>query len=192
LQRALRGDGVLFAGLTYSCGALREAFLHAPERKVEIRADLRDLGWIAVKVGATWHPATANQSGFDGVSYDELQEATRTLRMKHRRDAELDAPTVRRAIKRISEINRRAFALRELTPFHVTDLDVERNQSALHFPLRSDAERLGHARPSSDPLSDGIQIVPRADRSSAPTTDDHDQQPPARERRNRWRFDDEQ
>ena len=56
---------------------------------------------------------------------------------------------VRRAIERISEINRRAFALRELTPFHVTDLDVERNQSALHFPLRSDAERLGHARPSS-------------------------------------------
>ncbi|WP_418024721.1 Mu transposase C-terminal domain-containing protein [Paracoccus sp. TD-10] len=192
LQRKLRGDGVLFAGLTYSCEALREAFLHAPERNVEIRADLRDMGWIAVKVGATWHPAMANQSGFDGVSYDELQEVTRTLRIKHQRDAELDAPMVRRAIERISEINRRAFALRELTPFHVTDLDVERNQSALHFPLRSDAERLGHARPSSDPLSDGIQIVPHAGGPSENPTDHHDQKPPARERRNRWRFDDEQ
>lgn len=192
LQRTLRGDGVLFAGLTYSCEALREAFLHAPERNVEIRADLRDMGWIAVKVGATWHPAMANQSGFDDVSYDELQEATRALRLKHRRNAELDAPLVRRAIERISEINRSAFALRELTPFHVTDLDVERNQSALHFPLRSDAERLGHAVPSSDPLSDGIQIVPRAGGPSENPTDHHDQSPPARERRNRWRFDDEQ
>ena len=191
LQRKLRGDGVLFAGLTYSCEALREAFLHAPERNVEIRVDLRDIGWIAVKVGATWHPAMANQSGFDGVSYDELQEATRTLRLKHRQEAQLDAPMVRRAIERISEINRRAFALRELTPFHVTDLDVERNQSALHFPLRSDAERLGHARPSSDPLSDGIQIVPHAGGPSENPTDHHDRKPSARERRNRWRFDDD-
>lgn len=192
LQRKLRGDGVLFAGLTYSCEALREAFLHSPERSVEIRADLRDIGWIAVKVGTTWHPAIANQSGFDGVSYDELQEAIRTLRIKHRQDAELDAPKVRRAIARISEINRRAFALRELTPFHISDRDVERNQAALHYPLRSDAERLGHAKPSADPLADGIQIVPRADGPSRHPTEDHDQQPPARARRNRWRFGDEQ
>lgn len=33
---------------------------------VEIRADLRDMGWIAVKVGATWHPATANQADVGG------------------------------------------------------------------------------------------------------------------------------
>ncbi|WP_236641443.1 hypothetical protein, partial [Paracoccus aeridis] len=175
-----------------SCGALREAFLHAPVRSVEIRTDLRDMGWIAVKVGATWRPAIANQGGFDGVSYDELQEATRTLRIKHRRDAELDAPMVRRAIERISEINRRAFALRELTPFHVTDLDVERNQSALHYPLRSDAERLGHAQRSSDPLADGIHVVPHAGGPSEILPDHQDQSPPARERRNRWRFDDEQ
>ncbi|MDO5703721.1 MAG: hypothetical protein Q4G49_01410 [Paracoccus sp. (in: a-proteobacteria)] len=192
LQRALRGDGVLFTGLTYSCGALREAFLHSPVRSVEIRTDLRDMGWIAVKVGATWHPAMANQGGFDSVSYDELQEATRTLRIKHRRDAELDGSMVRRAIERISEINRRAFALRELTPFHVTDLDVERNQSALHYPLRSDAERLGHARRSSDPLADGIHIVPHAGGPSENLPDHHERSPPARERRNRWRFDDEQ
>ncbi|WP_198143148.1 Mu transposase C-terminal domain-containing protein [Paracoccus sp. 228] len=192
LKRKLRGDGVLLSGLTYSCEALREAFLHSPQRSVEIRADLRDMGWIAVKVGATWHPAIANQTGFDGVSYDLMQEATRTLRSKHRKDAELDAPKVRRAIERISDINRRAFALRELTPFHVTDLDVERHQAALQYPVRSDAERLGHMTPSADPLADGIHITPRM--PMPPDLPKSSSESPAQERtrKNRWRFDDEQ
>lgn len=192
LQCTLRGDGVLFSGLSYSCEALREAFLHSPQRNVEIRADLRDVGWIAVKVGATWHPATSNQDGFDGVSYDLMQEATRTLRLKHHQDAELDSPKVRRAIERISDINRRAFVLRELTPFHVTDLDVERNQAALHYPVRSDAERLGHLPPSADPLADGIQITPRTPVPPDPDTGDHESPAQERTRKNRWRFDDEQ
>ncbi|WP_347139246.1 Mu transposase C-terminal domain-containing protein [Paracoccus sp. SSK6] len=192
LKRTLRGDGVLFSGLSYSCEALREAFLHSPQRSVEIRADLRDIGWIAVKVGATWHPATANQAGFDGVSYDLMQEATRTLRIKHRKDAELNAPAVRRAIERISDINRRAFALRELTPFHVTNLDVERHQAALHYAVRSDAERLGHMTPSADPLNDSIQIMPRVPIPPGTSTDEPTQQPQERTRRNRWKFDDEQ
>ncbi|AUM73082.1 Mu transposase C-terminal domain-containing protein [Paracoccus jeotgali] len=192
LQRKLRGDGVFFSGLTYSCEALREAFLHSPQRSVEVRADLRDMGWIAVKVGAIWHPATANQGGFDGISFDLMQEAVRTLRIKHRKDAELAAPKVRRAIEQISEINRRAFALRELTPFHVTDLDVERHQAALHYPVRSDAERLGHATPSADPLAEGIQITPRA--LMPPDSPRDNPEPPLQERmrKNRWRFDDEQ
>lgn len=192
LRRRLRGDGVFFSGLTYSCEALREAFLHSPERSVEIRADLRDMGWIAVKVGATWHPALANQGGFEGISYDMMQEANRTMRRNHRDDAELDAPMVRRAIERISDINLRAFALRELTPFHVTDLEVERHQAALQYPVRSDAERLGCITPSADPLADGIQITPRTPVPLDGATVDHEPAAQERTRKNRWRFDDEQ
>lgn len=194
LRRKLRGDGVLFAGIAYNCGALREAFLHSPTREVEIRADLKDLGWIAVKVGATWHPAVANQEDFDGVSYDELVEATRALRLTHRKNAELSAPIISRAIKRISETNRQAFLLRELTPFHVSDQDVERNQNALHYSIRSDAERMRQEMRSDDPLKDGIAIAPGSSSSKPPS--DHpsvhprSQQAP-RERRNRWRLDDE-
>ncbi len=44
LKRKLRGDGVRFGGLSYSCNTLRDAFLHSPEREVEIRADLFDMG----------------------------------------------------------------------------------------------------------------------------------------------------
>ena len=192
LRRKLRGDGMLFAGITYNCEALREAFLHSPTREVEIRADLKDLGWVAVKVGATWYPAVANQDGFDGVSYDELVEATRALRLTHRKNAELAAPIISRAIKRISEANRQAFLLRELTPFHVSDQDVERNQNALHYPIRSDAERMGQNTRSNDPLKDGIPVVPKSSSpkrpSDLPSFDKQEQQKP-RERRNRWRFD---
>lgn len=192
LQRTLRGDGVLFSGLSYNCEALREAFLHSPQRNVEIRADLRDIGWIAVKIGATWHPALANQSGFDGVSYDLMQEATRTLRIKNRREAELDAPKVRRGIERISDTTRQAFELQELTPFHTKDVDVERNQAALHYPVRSDAERLGHRAASADPLADGMQITPSTPMPPDIPKDEPEQQVQGRVRRNRWRFDDDQ
>ncbi|WP_082714984.1 DDE-type integrase/transposase/recombinase [Falsirhodobacter sp. alg1] len=192
MQRKLRGDGVLFTGLSYSCEALQEAFLHSSQRDVEIRADLQDVGWIAVKVGATWHPATANQSGFEGVTYYELQEATRMLRIKNRQDAAVDAPKIRTAIGRISETNRHAFALREFTPFHATDLDVERNEAALYFPLRSDGDRFGHTKPSADPLRDGIEITFRGDIPLPKSVDDDHQYPQPRERKNRWRFDDEQ
>ncbi|WP_374801725.1 hypothetical protein [Paracoccus zhouxuedongae] len=192
MRRKLRGDGVLFAGLSYSCEALREAFLHSPHRTVEIRADLQDIGWIAVKVGARWHPAIANQSGFEGVSYDQLVEATRTQHKTKRQNEELNAPVLHRGIARISETVLQAFLRRELTPFHVTDQDIERNQRALHYPIRSDADRMGQAVGSADPLTHGIVISPQP--SMTPELTDNTRNPKVlapRERRNRWRFDDE-
>ncbi|MEK0164623.1 Mu transposase C-terminal domain-containing protein [Phaeobacter sp. A36a-5a] len=193
LIRKLRGDGVMFAGLTYSCEVLREAFLHSPTREVEIRADLHDIGWIAVRVGATWYPAMANQPGFDGITFEQLREGIRSVRHKHKRGVELDAPKVQRAIEKISEANRRAFALRELTPFHVTDEEVERSQAALHYPIRSDEMRLGQITPSTNLLDDAISITPRNGQSEAEAPVSKPSDPPEqRERRKRWRFDDEE
>ncbi len=160
LTRRLRGDGALFAGLSYSCDALREAFLHSPERDVEIRTDLFDLGWIAVKIGSAWHSAPCNHRGFDGVRYTDWQEACRELRLKYRRAATLSEDLVQRAIARITETNRTAALRMQLTPFHVTDEDVTRNEKTLHFSLTSSAERLAGQRPGSDPLADGIEILP--------------------------------
>lgn len=194
LTRKLRGDGVLFAGLSYSCDALREAFLHSPERDVEIRADLFDLGWIAVKVGGAWHNANCNHRGFEGVSYTDWQEVSRALRIQHRRAASLSDSVVMRAISRISETNRAASLRMQLTPFHVTDAEIARNEKALHFSLTSSAGRLAGRSRTGDPLDDGIDILapepvaadhisPRHAAQSAPA----DKAP----RRTAWRFDDE-
>lgn len=191
LQRKLRGDGVRFSGLSYSCEALREAYLHSPVRNIEIRADLNDIGWIAVRVGATWYPAMANEPGFDGVSYDQLREGMRATRHQHKRDAMLDAPKVQRAIERISEMNRQAFALRELTPFHMTDLDVARSEASLHYAIRSDAQRLGHIQLSSDPLAHGICISPRNTHSDEKLEETKADPTLPPQRKTAWRIDDD-
>ncbi|PTW47818.1 Mu transposase C-terminal domain-containing protein [Rhodovulum kholense] len=193
LTRKLNDEGVLFSGLSYSCETLREAYLHSPTREVEIRVDLQDIGWIAVKVGATWYPALANQPGFAGVSFEELREGIRAVRHAHARAAKLDAPTVQRAIERISEANRRAFALRALTPYHTADVEVARADAGLHHPLRSDAQRLGYVPPSNDLLNDAITITPPTDTSRGPDSDDSGPGSDRRTRRKtrrRWGFND--
>lgn len=189
LSRKLRGDGVLFAGLSYSCDALQEAYLHSPIREVEIRADLSDIGWIAVKVGSDWHPAIANQSSFEGISYEQLIEARRSLRLRNKRNAELDAPVVRRAIERISEANQRTFTLRELTPFHVTTEEVERHEAALHYAMQSDADRLDQTKLSDDPLASGIEIKPATETETLSVSQSNsDPEMIKPKRRNRWTF----
>ncbi|RRH67579.1 Mu transposase C-terminal domain-containing protein, partial [Falsigemmobacter faecalis] len=191
LQRKLRGDGVMFSGLTYSCDALREAFLHSPKREVEIRVDLQNMSWIAVKVGASWYPAIANQSGFENVTYAELTEATRFLRLRHGKTAELNAETIQRAISKIEEINRNALRLRGLTPFHVNDAEVERNQAALHFPIRADAERLSLTPKTKDPLKDGIFITRKLS-SPTPQPESRPATPKDVSRTPRWRGKDDE
>lgn len=195
MSRKIRGDGVLFAGLSYSCPALREMFLHAPERDVEIRADLFDLGWIAVKVGAGWHAAICNHQGFDGVRYTDWQEACRALRIKHQRAASLSEEVVHRAIARISDTNRAAALRMQLTPFHVTDAEVARNEKALHYSLTSSVGHVGDGLRTGDPLTDGIDIIPidlpapdgtTAEQLPAPRPSDQPASP-----RKSWTFDDE-
>lgn len=193
MTRRLRGDGVLFAGLSYRCDALREAFLHSPERDVEIRADLFDLGWIAVKVGKAWHAATCNHLGFDGMRYTDWQEATRALRIQHRRAAALSENLVQRAVALISETNRAAALRMQLTPFHVTDAEVARNERALHFSLTSSGIKLADGGHSGDPLTDGIEILPPedAEKSQFETREETLPANPDVRRGKTWRFDDE-
>lgn len=194
MTRRLRGDGVLFAGLSYSCDALREAFLHSPERDVEIRADLFDLGWIAVKVGTAWHAATCNHRGFDGMRYTDWLEACRALRIQHRRAAALSEELVHRAVARISETNRAAALRMQLTPFHVTEAQIARNEKALHFSLTSSVTQLLGAGQTGDPLEDGFDILPP---ETSPSNPAHPgAQPPAAPpvsapKSKTWRFDDE-
>lgn len=194
MTRRLRGDGVLFSGLSYSCDALREAFLHSPERDVEIRADLFDLGWIAVKVGTAWHAATCSHRGFDGMRYTDWQEACRALRIQHRRAAALSEELVHRAVARISETNRAAALRMQLTPFHVTEAEIARNEKALHFSLTSSVTQLPGAGQTGDPLEDGFDILPPEAPPSNPAQPGA--QPPAASpdsapKSKTWRFDDE-
>lgn len=184
LTRVLQGDGVVVAGITYSCEALRDAFLHSSVRTCEVRIDLHDLGWVAVKVGSVWHSALSNTAGFDGVTYAQLKAATLDLRARYGREAEISAPIVRAALAGIDDINRAAMRRASITPMDITDEELARNEEALHFTVRSDAERLGRIVHSADPLTDGIEI--RFGAATQPTSPAETPAP-----RKAWRFDDE-
>lgn len=193
MKRKLRGDGVRFANLSYSCDALREAFLHSPEREMEICADLFDLGWIAVKVSGAWHSVLCNHSNFEGISYSDWQEACRSLRIKHRKAASLSEEIIHRALVRISETNRAAALRMQLTPFHVTDAEITRNEESLHFSLTSSAEKLGGQHSGCDPLAEGIDIL-ATDRGPVPVIAPQvppSPHPQALPRTATWSFDDE-
>ena len=190
LKRKLRGDGVRFGGLSYSCDALRDAFLHSPEREVEIRADLFDMGWIAVRVGDVWYPAVCNVQGFAGVPYADWKEASRALRLKHKKAATFSEELVRRAIARISQANRAAMLRMQLTPFHITDAEIERNEKALHFSLSSPTDCRPLDDLSHDPLADGIDITP-FDAAGDGTDHVEDLSGKNTSRDQKWSFDDE-
>lgn len=161
-NRAIRGNGVTFAGIGYSCDALKEAFLHSPNRTTDISVDLRDLGWILVKIGDRWHPARSNVAGMAGVSFDQLKEANRALSNKYRIQAELPVPIIRKALSDISDINRNAMRRMELTPFHATDEEIGRIEGTFHFSLRTQTEIDNPDGHGLDPLSEGILITPPA------------------------------
>lgn len=166
--RTIKGNGVTFADIGYSCDALKEAFIHSPNRTAEICVDLRDLGWIMVKVGDGWHPARSNVPGMDGVSHDQLKEAKRSLSYKYSAQAELTVPIIRKALSDISDVNRAAMRRMELTPFHTTDEEIERNEGTFRFSLRTQTEIDDPDGHGLDPLSEGILISPpRRDEHSA-------------------------
>lgn len=186
-KRRLRGDGVLFAGLSYSSDALREVFLHAPERQVEIRVDLFDLGWIAVRINNDWQAAVCNHAGFNGVRYSDWQQATRNLREKHRNEASLSEDIVSRAVARIKQIDREASLRMQLTPFRVSEAELLRNEQALHFSITPSQGSRSTKELPSEATKIGITIIPMDEPSNPDLVDAQ----PIDLQTKPWRFDDE-
>lgn len=106
-RRKVSGRGVELFGINYACPALQDFFLHSHDQEVEIRVSLEDLGWVLVHVDGKWHPAHALQKCFEGVCYDDWQDAARELRLKYKADAQLHEHVVAAAIVKIIEINSR-------------------------------------------------------------------------------------
>lgn len=117
----MSGRGVRVFGIDYTCKALRQFHLHSHDTHLDLRIELRDLGWVMVRIGDEWFPAMALQKCFDGVSYDEWQAAARELRLKYRDQAMLQENVVADALAKIASINaaeQKTFAtlLRNVTP----------------------------------------------------------------------------
>jgi len=69
-ERTLNKYGLTWQSIHYSSPQLRDAYLHSPIRKVNIRVDLEDLGWISVEMNGKVFPARANWDRRHSISCD--------------------------------------------------------------------------------------------------------------------------
>ncbi|MCF2872892.1 Mu transposase C-terminal domain-containing protein [Octadecabacter sp. G9-8] len=196
LNRKVTGRGVRVFGIDYTCQALRQFHPHSHETHVDLRIDLRDLGWIMVRIGDEWFHAMALQNCFAGVSYDEWQAAAKELRLKYRDEARLQEKIVAEALAKIASINaaeQKTFAtlLRNVTP-----AGLARGEEDLFLGLSIDPEDPENFDlPPDDDLFGHVIPVPKRDDGGGsatvaiePTTDSDadDEDAPLN-----WSFDDE-
>lgn len=162
LNRKVSGRGVRVFGIDYTCQALRHFHLHSHETHVDLRIDLRDLGWLMVRVRDEWFPAMALQQCFDGVSYDQWQAAAQDLRLKYRDQAVLQEHVVKEALTKISAINaaeQKTFAtlLRNVTP-----AGLARGEEDLYLGLSIDPDDPeGFDLPPDDDLFGHVVPLPK-------------------------------
>ncbi len=195
-NRKVSGRGVRVFGVDYTCAALRHFHLHSHETHVDLRVDLNDIGWIMVRIGEEWFPATALQMCFDGVSYDEWEAAARQLRLKYREEAALHESTVVEALEKISRVNATAEATIGVALRSVTPAGLRRGEEDLfvglsiapddpeEFDLPPDEDLLGYVIPLVDKGGDGAAAIPEAIDAQEPAAeDDHESLT--------WKFDDE-
>jgi len=195
--RKLNPNGITLNSINYSCDAIREATKHNPNRKVTVLMDPEDLGWVSVKIGRKTYAARANDDLYDGMSYAEWVETRREVRKKYRNEAVVTSEIVREAYARIRELPSREQMLRiELTPFHVTDAEYERQERALGITVRKDpylapdGDLEAMVRPPSlpaDPLEGGVEIQPNNDQLKSPDASE----PSTPNSQKRWSIDDE-
>ncbi|MEP1611249.1 MAG: Mu transposase C-terminal domain-containing protein [Roseobacter sp.] len=195
-NRKVSGRGVRAFGIDYTCAALRHFHLHSHETHVDLRVDFNDIGWIMVRVGEEWFPATALQKCFDGVSYDEWEAAARHLRLKFREEAALHESVVAEALQKIMDLNATAektfgVALRAVTPAGLRrgeedlflGLSIDPNDPE-GFDLPPDEDLFGHVVPLLDKDGGGGAALPESvEVEESEAEDDH---APLT-----WRFDDE-
>ena len=161
---------------------------------MQIKVDLRDLGWVMVQVGEKWFPAHALQNCFDGVSFMDWEAAARQLRQRYKAEASVHEETVARALCKIREINdaeqkRVGVFLDEVTP---AGLERGKEDLFLGLTIKPD-DPSGFDFPPEDDLFGHVVPKPKSDGGAGGAVFDADPQ----ENGNIvadpevWRFDDD-
>lgn len=141
VARVIGPRGVRFLGLHYQSSELQAHYRHVGDKvRIKVRVDRFDLGRVAVKIGGEWLEAVCTRPGFDGVPIATWMEAAAELRRRYRTEAELTAPVVAEAMRRIAAINGDAQVLAQIGPTTVTAEQVEaaERKTMLGFHLPDD------------------------------------------------------
>jgi putative transposase len=175
LNRKIDRHGIRAHGIHYLSPEIEEAYLRGLRSKVDVRVDPYDLTFVTVFLDGEWYPAHAVSDSVWGLSFAEWTEICRSLRLKHKQEAQITEAAVRRARKAIRRINADAMALRRLKPLILTTKDLERAERELFMSLTIKPSR--HVPPVKD-APEGLGLLgdvigqPQPDGGDPPETPD--------------------
>ncbi len=194
LERTISGRGVRVFGADFSCEALRQAYKHNHQRKLRLRFDQMDLGWIAVEVNGIWHPAYDLSGALSGVSFYQWSAFAKTVMAANREQAAMTAGIYHDGLRRLELLSVEAANAAQLGRMTLSAEELDRAERTLglglHF-LPSDAS--AQAAAPSNWLEGGVEVG--APDAGDPENPSPPEAPPAGEppmQGKGWRFDDEE
>jgi putative transposase len=101
LERRIGNAGIRVLGLRYQSLELQHLRREFFRRKVLVRINPADLGYISVRTKSAWITVPCQRSGFDGVNVTHWLETEQLLRRSNASMAKLDEPIVFQALRDI-------------------------------------------------------------------------------------------
>lgn len=159
-DRQLGPRGIRVNGIDYQSTEIQEFRRQAGTRKLTVRFNPQDLGWISTLINGRWVtiPATKSET-YRGVSLDEWRQATLDLKRKYTEETRLSAAIVRNAIRAIRQIAKDAPRRVGIESTRPTPEEIDRAENKLHlgFEIVDDESDTGDGTPG-DLLSGGISV----------------------------------
>lgn len=135
LERSISGRGVRVFGADFTCDELRDAYKHRHQRKVRLRFDQMDLGWIAVEIGGTWYPAHDLSGALSGVSFYQWSAFARTVMEHNRERAEVSAEILHDGLRRLDQLSTDAANAAQLGRMKYSPEEIDRAEEKLGLGL---------------------------------------------------------
>ncbi|MFB9221639.1 Mu transposase C-terminal domain-containing protein [Paracoccus cavernae] len=194
LERTISGRGVRVFGADFTCDELRDAYKHRHQRKVRLRFDQMDLGWIAVEIDGTWYPAHDLSGALAGISFYQWSAFAQTVMEHNRERAAVSAEILHDGLRRLDQLSTDAANAAQLGRMKYSAEEIDRAEEKLGLGLHLLPAVSTDQQPSGSGWLQGGFEVGSADADSAdapPALKDPpaDGPPPSRKG---WRFEDDE
>lgn len=194
LERTISGRGVRVFGADYACDELRDAYKHRHRRKVRLRFDQMDLGWIAVEIDGTWYPAHDLSGALSGISFYQWSAFAQTATEHNRERAAVSAEILHDGLRRLDQLSNDAANAAQLGRMKYSAEEIDRAEEKLGLGLHLLPAVSTDQGPSNlGWLQGGFEVgsgdTNNADAPPAPEGPPVDDIPPSRKG---WRFEDDE
>ncbi|OJU25460.1 MAG: hypothetical protein BGN91_04590 [Nitrobacter sp. 62-13] len=149
IKRKIRAGGIWVLGLNYNSENLETHRRRVGDGvEVEVRVDAEDIGAISVRLEKDWLTVPCVHTGFDRVTVRIWTATLADLGRRFAREAKVEEPVVREAIRAIQQVSANAIARSGIGALIDTPEDIDRAERDL-------AISFSWAKPSPDVSSTG-------------------------------------